>query len=221
MPKIEWDNSGEKLYEAGVDHGVLYQIDDEGKYVDGEPWNGLTTVTQSPSGAEANDSYADNIKYMTILSAEEYGGTIEAYTYPESFGQNDGTVALVKGVHVGQQARKPFGMSYRTKIGNDIDGQDHGYKLHLQYGMLASPSEKSYSSINDSPEGINFSWEFTSTPVNVPDHRPTSLITIESTKVNKEKLADLETILYGSETAKARMPLPSEIIEIFKDLPQS
>lgn len=218
MPKIEWDKSGEKLYEAGVDHGVLYQSNAEGKYVSGVPWNGLTTVTQSPSGAEANDSYADNIKYMTILSAEEFGGTIEAYTYPEEFGQNDGTANLAKGVSVGQQTRKPFGMSYRTKIGNDIDGQDHGYKLHLQYGMLASPSEKSYTSINDSPEGINFSWEFTTTPVNVPDHKPTALLTIDSTKADKEKLAALEAILYGSDSAEPRMPLPAEIIEIFEEV---
>lgn len=217
MPKIEWDKSGEKLYEAGVDHGILYQIDSDGKYVDGVPWNGLTTVTQSPSGAEANDSYADNIKYMTILSAEEFGGTIEAYTYPEEFGKNDGTVDLAKGVSAGQQARKPFGMCYRTKIGNDIDGQDHGYKLHLQYGMLASPSEKSYTSINDSPEGINFSWEFTTTPVNVPNHKPTSLITIDSTKADATILAALEEILQGNDTDDPRMPLPDEIIDLFND----
>lgn len=217
MPKIEWDKSGEKLYESGVDHGVLYQIDENAKYGSGEPWNGLTTVTQSPSGAEANDSYADNIKYLTILSAEEFGGTIEAYTYPETFGQNDGTANLAKGVTVGQQSRKPFGMSYRTKIGNDTDGQDHGYKLHLQYGMLASPSEKSYTTINDSPEAITFSWEFTTTPVNVPDHKPTALITIDSTKADPTKLKALEDILYGTDDAEPRMPLPEEIIEIFKD----
>lgn len=215
MAKIEWDKSGEKFYETGVDHGVLYQVVNA-KYVTGVPWNGLTSVTESPSGAEANDNYADNIKYLSLLSAEELGGTIEAYTYPEEFGQNDGTAALADGVNVGQQARKPFGLCFRTKIGNDTDGQDHGYKLHLLYGCLASPSEKQYQTVNDSPEPIAFSWEFTTTPVNVGGNfKPTALLTIDSTKADTDKLAALEAILYGNETDEPRMPTPDEVLTMF------
>src|SRR4051794_5425199 len=171
MTELTWDNVGERSYETGVDRGVLYQLDAGGNYVDGVPWNGLTTVTESPSGAESNKQYADNTVYVNLVSAEEFGGTIEAYTYPDEFGQNDGTAEPSPGVSLGQQGRKPFGLVYRTRLGNDISGTDLGYKLHLVYGAQASPSEKAYSTINDSPEAIAFSWEITTTPVSVPGHK--------------------------------------------------
>jgi hypothetical protein len=202
MTEITWDQVGERLYETGVDKGVLYQIDNAGDYVDGVPWNGLTTVTESPSGAEANKQYADNTVYLNLVSAEEFGGTIEAFTYPEEFGQNDGTADPVVGVALGQQGRRPFGLAYRTLIGNDLDGTDHGYKLHFVYGAQASPSEKAFATINDSPEAISLSWEFTTTPVAVTGHKPSALLTIDSTKVDADALADLEDIIYGTDTGR-------------------
>lgn len=213
MAAITWDATGERLFETGVDRGVLYPISSSGTYDNGVAWNGLSAITESPSGAEATAVWADNIKYVNLLSAEEFGATVEAYTYPDEFAICDGTAELVDGVIVGQQARKVFGLCYRTKIGNDVDGNDHGYKLHIIYGAQASPSEKAYSTINDSPEAISFSWELTTTPVNVTGMNATSYLVIDSTKCNAEKLAALEKILYGSaepDTAP-RLPLPDEI----------
>lgn len=210
MSKLVWDKTGERFYETGVKNGVLY-IPTAGVYSKGVAWNGLTAVTESPSGAEATPLYADDIKYLNLLSAEEFGGTIEAYTYPDEFMECDGSAALATGVYIGQQKRSTFGLCYRTVLGNDVDNNDYGYKLHLVYGALAAPSEKGYSSINDDPEAITLSWEFTTTPVTVAGHKPTASITIDSTKVDAEKLAALEAILYGSETEEARLPLPDEI----------
>lgn len=213
MAAITWDATGERLFETGVDHGVLYPISSSGTYNNGVAWNGLSAITESPSGAEATAVWADNIKYVNLLSAEEFGATVEAYTYPDEFAICDGTAELVDGVIVGQQARKVFGLCYRTKIGNDVDGNDHGYKLHIIYGAQASPSEKAYSTINDSPEAISFSWELTTTPVNVTGMNATSYLVIDSTKCDAEKLTALEKILYGSaepDTAP-RLPLPDEI----------
>lgn len=213
MAAITWDATGERLFETGVDHGVLYPISGSGTYDNGVAWNGLSAITESPSGAEATAVWADNIKYVNLLSAEEFGATVEAYTYPDEFAICDGTAELVDGVIVGQQARKVFGLCYRTKIGNDVDGNDHGYKLHIIYGAQASPSEKAYSTINDSPEAISFSWELATTPVNVTGMNATSYLVIDSTKCNAEKLTALEKILYGSaepDTAP-RLPLPDEI----------
>ena len=210
MSKLVWDKTGEHFYETGVKNGVLY-IPTAGVYSKGVAWNGLTAVTESPSGAEATPLYADDIKYLNLLSAEEFGGTIEAYTYPDEFAECDGSAEIADGVAIGQQSRKPFGLCYRTVLGNDVDNNDYGYKLHLVYGALAAPSEKGYSSINDDPEAITLSWEFTTTPVTVAGHKPTASITIDSTKVNAEKLAALEAILYGSEEKEARLPLPDEI----------
>ena len=213
MAAITWDATGERLFETGVDHGVLYPISSSGTYDNGVAWNGLSAITESPSGAEATAIWADNIKYVNLLSAEEFGATVEAYTYPDEFAICDGTAELIDGVIVGQQARKVFGLCYRTKIGNDVDGNDHGYKLHIIYGAQASPSEKAYSTINDSPEAISFSWELTTTPVNVTGMNATSYLVIDSTKCDAEKLTALEKILYGSaepDTAP-RLPLPDEI----------
>lgn len=198
MSKIVWDQTGERLYETGIDHGVLYPISSAGAYTPGVAWNGLTGVTESPSGAEATDLYADNIKYLSMRSAETFGATIEAYTYPDEFAECDGSASLADGVTVGQQARKMFGMSYRTVLGNDVDLESHGYKLHLIYGATASPSEKGYTTINDSPEAITFSWEIATTPVNVTGFKPTSSITIDSTKADATCLKNLEDILYGN-----------------------
>jgi hypothetical protein len=213
---LTWDGVGEKLYESGVDHGVLYLPDETGVYDTGFAWNGLVSVTESPSGAESNPQFADNIKYLNLLSAEEFGGTIEAFTYPDEFGVCDGSVEPEPGVIVNQQGRKSFGLCYRTKIGNDVDGVDHGYKLHLVYGALVSPSEKAYQTINESPEAITFSWEFTTTPAPVTGYRPTSLITIDSTKVDPTDLAALELILYGSSTGptQPKLPTPDEVITL-------
>ena len=194
--KIKWDQTGEHFYETGVKNGVLY-IPTSGVYSKGVAWNGLTAVTESPSGAEATALYADDIKYLSLYSTEEFGATIEAYTYPDEFAECDGSATLVKGVQIGQQARKPFGMCYKTTIGNDTDGNDHGYKLHIIYGAMASPSERAYATINDSPEAITFSWEVTTTPVSVTGAKPTASIVIDSTKVDATKLADLEKVLYG------------------------
>jgi hypothetical protein len=214
MTPITWDEVGERFYETGVDHGVLYLPDETGDYNEGHAWNGLTTVTESPSGAESNPQYADNIKYLNLISIEEFGGTIEAFTYPDEFGQCDGTAQPEPGIYLGQQSRRAFGLCYRTKLGNDLDGTDHGYKIHLVYGALAKPSEKAYASINDSPEAITFSWEITTTPVAVTGHKPTALLTIDSTKVDPARLAALEDILYGTEADDARLPLPDEVIAL-------
>lgn len=216
MSAIVWDRTGEKFYETGVDHGVLYQIDNTGEYVDGVPWNGLTTVTESPSGAETTKHYADNIVYASLTSAEEFGGTIEAFTYPDEFKQNDGSGSPTAGVSFGQQSRKPFGLCYRTKVGNDIDGDDHGFKLHLVYGAKVAPSEKAYTTVNDSPEPIALSWELTTTPVavgtvNGVDYKPSASIVIESTKVDPDKLADLMDMLYGTESTDPEMPQPADV----------
>jgi len=217
MAKIVWDNTGERLYETGTRNGVLYPIDANGEYSNGVAWNGLTAVNEQPSGGEPNPLWADDIKYLNLMSAEELGGTIEAYTYPDEFAECDGSAALATGVYIGQQARKTFGVCYRTTLGNDVVNNDYGYKLHLIYGALASPSEKAYATINDSPEAITFSWEFTTTPVNVSGFKPTASITIDSTKVDAEKLAALEAILYGTEEAEARLPLPDEVASIMNE----
>lgn len=218
---LSWDDTGDRLYETGVDHGVLYLIDQNGDYSTGVAWNGLSTVTETPSGAEATNIYADNIKYLELRSLEEFGGTIEAYTYPDEFAECDGSVALISGLYAGQQPRKPFGFSFRSRIGNDIDKEEHGYKLHLIYGAMASPSERSYATINDSPEAITFSWEFTTTPVSLAGHKPVSCLTIDSTKVDSTKLKNLEDKLYGVSTttgtnavagSAAYLPLPAEVI---------
>ena len=217
MSKIVWDKTGERLYETGVENGVLYPMQDNGKYTLGVAWNGLISVTESPSGAEASPIYADNIKYLNLISTEEFGATIEAYTYPDEFALCDGSAQLGEGVSIGQQKRKTFGLLYKTSIGNDVDGADHGYKLHLIYGALAAPSEKAYSTINDSPEAITFSWELTTTPVQVSGFKPTASLTIDSTKVDKSKLTLIENILYGTESTTARLPLPDEIKTILSE----
>lgn len=216
MAKLVWDQAGQRIYETGVKMGVLYVQSKEGTYPKGVAWNGLTAVNESPSGAEATPLYADDTKYLNLRSAEEFGATIEAYTYPEEFEQCDGSAEIAKGVVAGQQARVAFGLCYRTAVGNDIQGNDFGYKLHLIYGATAAPSEKSYSTINDSPEAITFSWEVNCAPVDVPGLKPTACITIDSTKVEAEKLAALEAKLYGDESGEPQLPLPSEIAEIFK-----
>lgn len=215
MAPLTWDQVGERLYETGVDHGVLYLPDPSGAYVDGVAWNGLTTVTESPSGADANPQYADNIKYLNLIAAEEFGGTIEAFTYPEEFAQCDGTAIPSPGLAVGQQSRKIFGLCYRSRVGNDIDGTDHGYKLHMIYGAQAAPSEKAYATINDSPEAIAFSWDITTNPVPVTDLKPTALMIVDSTVVDATVLSDLEDILYGTASVDARLPSPDEIIGMF------
>lgn len=218
MSKIVWDKTGERFYETGVKNGVLY-IPTDGVYSKGVAWNGLTAVTESPSGAEATALYADDIKYLNLMSNEEFGATIEAYTYPDEFAECDGSASLATGVVIGQQSRKTFGLCYRTTLGNDTDGNDYGYKLHLIYGAMAAPSEKGYATINDSPEAITFSWEVTTTPVSVNGFKPTASITIDSTKANPEKLAALEKILYGTDDEPAtepRLPLPDEIATLMK-----
>ena len=214
MSKIVWDETGKRFYETGVKQGVLYPQDTSGAYPKGVAWNGLTAVTESPSGAEASPLYADDIKYVNLRSAEEFGATIEAYTYPDEFAVCDGSAELTPGVTIGQQKRSAFGLSYRTTLGNDIAENDYGYKLHLIYGATASPSEKAYATINDSPEAITFSWEVTTTPVAVQGFKPTASLTIDSTKVDAEKLAALEAILYGSDSEEARLPLPDEVATI-------
>jgi len=215
MAVLEWDLTGQRVYETGVDRGVLYIPNERGVYEDGYAWNGLTTVTESPTGAEPSPQYADNIKYLNLISTEEFGGTIEAFTYPDEFAQCDGSAEPSPGVMVGQQGRKAFGLAYRTRVGNDVDGTDHGYKIHLIYGAQAAPSEKAYATINDSPEAISFSWDITTTPVAVTGLKPTALLTIDSTKVDAGALATLEDILYGTEGVDPRLPLPNEILGIF------
>ena len=211
--KITWDKIGERFFETGVNKGVLYPQDAQGAYPKGVAWNGLTAVTESPSGAEATPLYADNIKYLNLMSAEEFAATVEAYTYPDEFAACNGEAALTEGVTIGQQKRAPFGMSYQTKIGNDIDN-DLGYKIHLIYNALAAPSEKAYATVNDSPEAIAFSWELSTTPVEVQGFKPTATLVIDSTKVEADKLAAIEAILYGSEEDEARLPLPDEVLNI-------
>ncbi len=216
MAKLVWDKVGERFYETGTSKGVLYPQDSTGAYPKGVVWNGLTAVTESPSGAEATDLYADDIKYASLRSAETFGGTIEAYTYPDEFAACDGSAEVAKGVTIGQQSRNSFGLSYVTQIGNDTStSEDDGYKLHIVYGATASPSEKAYTTINDSPEAITFSWELSTTPVNVPGHKPTATIVINSLKADAAKLKALEDILYGTEEGEPRLPLPEEIITLF------
>lgn len=216
MSRIVWDKTGERFYETGVRMGVLYPMNNDGTYPNGVPWNGLTAITESPSGAEANPFYADDIKYLNIMSAEDFGFTIEAYTYPDEWAACDGSIEATEGVYLGQQARKTFGLCYRTVLGNDIKGVDYGYKLHLIYCAQASPSEKSYSSINESPEAIPLSWDCTTTPVNATGYKPTACITIVSTKVDATKLKALEDMLYGTEEAEAFLPLPDAVITALK-----
>jgi len=214
MTQLTWDGVGERRFETGVDHGVLY-IPTDGVYDLGVAWNGLTTVTESPSGAEAQPQYADNIKYLNLMSAEDFGATIECFTYPTEFEQCDGSASPTPGVTIGQQNRKSFGFSYRTLVGNDTEGTDHGYKLHLVYGALAAPSEKARSTVNDSPEAVTFSYAVTTTPVAVPGYKPSATLTIDSTEVDADALAALEAILYGTEGADPRLPLPSEVFTLF------
>lgn len=211
MAKIVWDESGKRLYETGVKNGVLYIQNETGAYAKGVAWNGLTAVTESPSGAEATPLYADDIKYLELFSAEEFGATIEAYTYPEEFEACDGSASLGTGVTIGQQDRKTFGLCYRTVLGNDVKSNEYGYKLHLIYGAKAAPSEKGYQTINDSPEAITFSWEVTTTPVNVAGFKPTASVTIDSTKIDAAKLKTIEDMLYGTESVEAKLPLPDEL----------
>jgi hypothetical protein len=228
MARLIWDKTGERFYETGVRNGVLYVRDSTGAYPKGVVWNGLTAVTESPSGAEATPLYADNIKYLNLVSAEEFGATIEAYTYPDEFAECDGSAELAAGVRIGQQPRKSFGLTYQTILGNDVENDDYGYLLHLIYGALAAPSEKAYATINNSPEAITFSWEVSTTPVGVTGHKPTASIVIDSTKVDAAKLAALEALLYGTDVipsdpndipAKvARLPLPDEVAAIFASL---
>ncbi len=213
---LVWDTTGERFYETGVSKCALYVQADGGTYQEGVAWNGITAVTESPSGAEASAIYADNIKYLNLLSTEEFAATIEAYTYPEEFEQCDGTAQIATGVTIGQQKRRTFGLCYQTVLGNDTESNDYGYKIHIIYGAMAAPSEKAYATVNDSPEAITFSWEVSTTPVNVEGAKPTASLTIDSTKVDAEKLAKLEAILYGSAEAAARLPLPGEIATLMK-----
>ena len=213
MPRVIWDNVGDRLYETGVDRGVLY-VQTEGAYPKGVAWNGLSKVSESPSGAEATPLYANNRKYLSLYSAEDFAGTIEAYTYPDEFAECDGSAELVKGVSLGQQGRKPFGFAYRTIVGNDTQLNKYGYKIHLVYGAIASPSEKEHSTINDSPEAMTMAWDFTTTPVSVTDFEPTAHVIIDSTKIDAEKLKALEDVLYGTESAEAKLPLPDEIAKL-------
>jgi hypothetical protein len=215
MPELVWDQVGERFYETGVDHGVLYIPDATGVYATGVAWNGLTTVTESPTGAESNAQYADNIKYLNLISAEEFGATVEAFTYPDEFAPFDGLAVPAEGVVLGQQPRKMFGLSYRTRLGNDVEGDEHGYKLHLVYGCNAAPSEKAYNTINDSPAAITFSWAVTTTPVPVSGYKPTSLIVVDSSLVDSAMLSDLEAALYGDTVGSAHLPTPDEVLGMF------
>lgn len=225
MSAIVWDKTGERIYESGVDHGVLYPQDAAGAYSAGVAWNGLIGVTESPSGAESNPQYADNIKYLDLTSAEEFGATIEAYMYPDEFEECDGTAEVAPGVTIGQQNRKAFGMSYRTKVGNDVAGQDYGYKIHMFWGAKAQPSEKNYQTVNDSPEATTFSWEVTTTPVVLTTinpktqkpYAPTSSLVVNSTKANADKIKALEKILYGNAESEPRLPTPDEVIAMFAE----
>lgn len=225
MAKLIWDKLGERFFETGVDHGVLYLQQSDGTYDKGVTWNGLIGVTESPSGAEPTALYADNMKYLNLLSAEDFGATIEAYMCPDEFAECDGRSSLADGVVAGQQKRKTFGLCYRTLLGNDVDGNDHGYKLHFIYGALAAPSERDYNTMNDSPEAMTLSWEISTTPVEVDNFKPTALVTIDSTTADPDKLKALEVILYGKDESASgqndgvdpRMPLPNELIELMKN----
>lgn len=218
MPKLAWDEVGKRFYETGVDHGVLYLPNETGKYTNGVVWNGLVSVSESPSGAEANPQYADNIKYLNLYSVEEFGATIEAFTYPEEFEACDGSAEVAKGVYATQQTRKSFGLSYRTLIGNDLKGTDYGYKIHLVYGAMATPSEKARSTVNESPEAVTFSWELTTTPMDpkVAGFKPTAHIVVDSTKTVPAKLTALEDKLYGSATLSASLPTPDEVFTLMR-----
>ena len=211
MAELKWDNPGERYYETGVKNCILYVQDAEGNYPKGVVWNGITAITESPSGAEPTPLYADDTKYLNLISNEEFGATIEAYTYPDEFAECDGTAELAEGIKLGQQPRKQFGLCYLTTLGNDLKKNDYGYKLHLVYGCTAAPSEKGYATINDSPEAITFSWEVSTTPVDVPGFKPTAHIEIDSTKVKPEDLAKIKAKLWGSATEEATLPLPNEI----------
>ena len=208
MAKLVWDTEGQKTYETGVEKCVVYPRASNGTYPKGVAWNGITSISENPSGAEASPLYADNKKYLSLMSTEELALSVEAYTYPEEYAECDGSAQAIDGVHVAQQRRKSFGLCYKTLFGNDTEGTDHGYKLHLVYGCLASPSEKQFSSVNESPEAISFSWEINTTPIDVKGFKPTALITIDSTKVNAAKLKALEDTLYGTDTTEAKLPLP-------------
>lgn len=214
MSRIIWDNTGDRMYETGTKNGVLYPQAENGTYSKGVAWNGLTAVTESPTGAEATPLYADDIKYLNLYSVEEFKATLEAYYYPDEFAVCDGSAEIATGVTIGQQKRKPFGLSYKTVLGNDVDGNNHGYKLHIIYGAMAAPSEKSYSTINDSPEAITMSWELSTTPVTIEGFDPTASLTIDSTKVDGTKLKKLEDVLYGTSNLEPRLPLPDEIVTL-------
>ena len=214
--RLTWDDAGKRLYETGVKQGVLYPQDDNGAYPKGVAWNGLTAVTESPEGAEPTPLYADDIKYLNLLSTEEFKATVESYTYPDEFAECDGSGSLVEGVTIGQQDRKTFGLSYRTSLGNDVKGNEYGYKLHIVYGCLAAPSEKAYATVNDSPEAITFSWEVSTTPVNVTGFKPTASLVLDSVKLGAAKMKAIEDVLYGSSAAEARLPLPDEIKSIIE-----
>lgn len=214
--RLTWDDAGKRLYETGVKQGVLYPQDDNGAYPKGVAWNGLTAVTESPEGAEPTPLYADDIKYLNLLSTEEFKATVEAYTYPDEFAECDGSGSLVEGVTIGQQDRKTFGLSYRTSLGNDVKGNEYGYKLHIVYGCLAAPSEKAYATVNDSPEAITFSWEVSTTPVNVTGFKPTASLVLDSVKLGAAKMKAIEDVLYGSSAAEACLPLPDEIKSIIE-----
>lgn len=214
--RLTWDDAGKRFYETGVKQGVFYPQDDNGTYPKGVAWNGLTAVTESPEGAEPTPLYADDIKYLNLLSTEEFKATVEAYTYPDEFAECDGSGSLVDGVTIGQQDRKTFGLSYRTSLGNDVKGNEYGYKLHIVYGCLAAPSEKAYATVNDSPEAITFSWEVSTTPVNVTGFKPTASLVLDSVKLGAAKMKAIEDVLYGSSTAEARLPLPDEIKSIIE-----
>lgn len=217
MSKLKWDPIGERLYETGVDKVVLFPMESTGQYGTGVAWNGITAVNESPSGAEPTALYANNGKYLNLISNEDFAATIEAYTYPDEFEECDGSKEIAPGVVIGQQKRKVFGLAYRTLLGNDVDGNDHGYKLHLVYGCLAAPSENNHSTVNDSPEAGTMSWSVSTTPVEVADAKPTATVTIDSTKADKAKLKKLEDMLYGTEQAESKLPLPAEVITLMKD----
>lgn len=222
MAVLTWDAVGERFYETGVDKGVLYTPDALGVYDSGVAWNGLVSVQENPTGAEANAHYADNIKYLNLVSAEDFGATIEAFTYPDEWAQHDGSVEVggaAGGVYLGQQPRKPFGLSYRTLVGNDVEGDSHGYKLHLVYGASASPSEKAYNTVNDSPEPVTFSWEVTTVPAPVTGHKPVALITIDSRAVLPAELTALEDLLYGTASTEPELPTPDEVLALFTGTP--
>ena len=214
MAKLVWDQTGQKFFETGVSNGVLYVSDGQGGYLKGVAWNGLTSVAENPSGAESNPVYADNIKYLNIISAEEFGATIEAYTYPDEFMECDGSAQVVAGVNIGQQARKSFGISYRTRVGNDVAGDNLGYKIHVIYNCQAAPSGKTYSTVNESPEAITFSWEVTTTPVPVEGYRPTATVVFDSTKIDAGKMAAVENALYGGASSEPGLPSIEELLAL-------